>query len=63
MPPDRPVALVIGDDKDDVWRLGLGLRLAKGSAKRAKKQGEESKCRLHARLITEAARLANMGFA
>ena len=62
MPPDRPVALVVGDDEDDVGCLGLGLRLAQESTKRTEEHGNSSECRLHAQLINQPVCLANMGF-
>jgi hypothetical protein len=35
MPADRPVALVVGNDENDVGRLGFGLGLKKATAEDA----------------------------
>jgi hypothetical protein len=54
MPADRPVALVVGNDENDVGRLGFGLGLKKATAENAEQYRQVSQRKVHDQLINES---------
>jgi hypothetical protein len=54
MPADRSVALVVGNDENDVGRLGFGLGLKKATAEKAEQYRQLSQRKVHDQLIKES---------
>ena len=58
MPADRPVALVVGNDENDVGRLGFGVGLKKATAENTEQYRQVSQRNVHDQLIKESAMAA-----
>ena len=58
MPADRPVALVVCNDENDVGWLGFGLGLKKATAKDAEQNRQASQRKVHDLLIKETSMAA-----
>ncbi len=58
MPADRPVALVVGNDENDVGRLCFGLGLKNATAQDAEQYRQASQRKVHDQLIKETSMAA-----